>query len=343
VSPSEFRHIAAQVNGQRPFVSIVLTGRNDGYGGDFLDRFFRTIRFNHQQLRQRGIDHEIVFVEWAPPREVPLLCDVLAEAVPELDFSVCSWYVVDARYQTALSLNPTLAYLEFVAKNVGVRRACGRFVLTSNCDVFLGRHVLDVLQREALEEGVLYRAPRYDLKLGTDASELEWEVLEDPRNLARIPEPLDPPFFAGGTGDFVLMARQTFHDLGGFNEVYRVARIGIDRNILVKALSSGVRIEDIGGPVYHFNHIGSYRLKSDAYSGREATAPWGNRRWHSSGVSYVNPPTWGLADSPVTRVDRHWYLDFAWTAVPPLVNLRRLVLPTARLGGPEPGRYVVKE
>ena len=52
-------------------ISIVLTGRNDGYGGDFLTRFFRTLGFNHLQLVSRGIAHEIVFVEWAPPRDRP--------------------------------------------------------------------------------------------------------------------------------------------------------------------------------------------------------------------------------------------------------------------------------
>ena len=92
-----------------------------------------------------------------------------------------------------------------------------------------------------------------------------------------------------GTGDFVLLERASFHEIRGFNEVYRVARIGIDRNVIVKALASGFEIRDIGGPVYHQNHEGSYRLNPKAYEGRETEAPWGDRRWHSSGVSYVNP------------------------------------------------------
>jgi hypothetical protein len=32
----------------------------------------------------------------------------------------------------------------------------GEYVLTTNCDVFLGRHVLDVFERRALEPGVVY-------------------------------------------------------------------------------------------------------------------------------------------------------------------------------------------
>ena len=329
--------------GSQPVVSLVLTGRNDGYGGDFIARFFRSLRFNHQQLVARGVAHELVFVEWAPPGRAPLIREQIFEAIPELDPAVCFWYVVDPQYQETLSLNSRLVYLEFPAKNVGIRRARGRFVLTSNCDVFFGRRVFDMLAEDGLEPRVLYRAPRHDLTLPAGQGSIDWDVLEDPRNLAGPAHVLKPPYMGSATGDFVLLDRESFHGMGGFNEIYRVARIGIDRNILVKALSSGLRIADIGGPVYHENHEGSYRLNPTAYAGRETEAPWGDRRWHSGGVSYVNPHTWGLAEAPARAIgERAWYLDFSWTAVPPLVDLQRIVLPVARPGGPTPGQYVRK-
>jgi hypothetical protein len=348
VQPSDEQHATAAktTDAAAPLISLVLTGRNDAYGGDFTARFFRTLRFNHEQLTTRGIAHEVVFVEWAPPPGRPLLLDQIFDAVPALDRSACSWYVVDGQYHDALSLNPRLEYLEFIAKNVGVRRARGRFVLTSNCDVYLGRQVLEAFQRGALEPRVLYRAARNDLKLASDLSNLDWEVLEDPRNLAGPVQRLKPPFMGSATGDFVLLDREAFHAIGGFNEVYRVARIGIDRNLLVKALSFGLRIADIGGPVYHVNHAGSFRVHRNAYAGHDASAaaaPWGDHRWHQGGVSYVNPPGWGLADAPQRKLcDRCWYVEFSWDAVPPLVDLRRIVLPVARIGSSTPGRYLRK-
>ena len=325
-----------------PLLTIVLTGRNDGYGGDFLSRFARSLRFNLQELNARGISHEVAFVEWAPPHDRSRLADVLFDTVPDLDRRVFSWYIVDPEYQTALSLNPRLEYLEFIAKNVGVRRARGRYILTSNCDVFFGRRVLDAIQAGDIKPGVLYRAPRHDLNLPA-GSRVDWEVLEDPRNLAGPAHVLKPPYMGSATGDFAMLDRDSFHQIRGFNEVYRVARIGIDRNVLVKVLSSGLSIADIGGPVYHENHEGSYRLNPRAYEGREHEAPWGDRRWHSGGVSYTNPPTWGLAEAPSRRLSEWLHvIDFSWDAVPPLVDLRRVVLPVARRGGPMPGQYVRK-
>jgi hypothetical protein len=194
-----------------------------------------------------------------------------------------------------------------------------------------------------LEPDVLYRAPRHDLKLAADHARIDWDVLEDTRNLAGPAHLLKPPYMGSATGDFVLLDREAFHVIRGFNEVYRVARIGIDRNVLVKALSAGLTIADIGGPVYHMNHTGSYRLQPDAYAGRENEAPWGDRRWHSGGVSYINPETWGLAEAPVRqRANRCWHLEFSWNAIPPMVDLRRVVLPVARTGGVAPGHYVRK-
>jgi hypothetical protein len=148
---------------------------------------------------------------------------------------------------------------------------------------------------------------------------------------------------AGGTGDFVLLDRDSFLQVRGFNEVYRVARFGIDRNFLVKALSSGLTIQDIGGPVYHLSHEGSFRDNRYTYAGREGDAHWGKTRWHSRGVIYANPPTWGLAEAPIIPAGANRsILGFSWSAVPPLVDLQRVVLPVARLGKPFPGEYVSK-
>ena len=106
----------------------------------------------------------------------------------------------------------------------------------------------------------------------------DWDLLEDPRNLAG-PAHVLKPYMGSATGDFAMLDRESFHEIRGFNEVYRVARIGIDRNILVKVLSAGFTIADIGGPVYHENHEGSYRLNLVPMPGVNE-APWGDRRWH---------------------------------------------------------------
>ncbi len=309
-----------------PYLSVVVTGRHDNYGGDFNERFFTALRFNHSRLAERGIAFEVILVEWNPVPDRPYLSDVLARDCADLASAV-RCFVVAPRYHEAFTQNPRIQYLEYVAKNVGIRRAEAPFVLATNTDVLFGRHVIDTIAAAQLRTGIVYRAPRYDIKFGADQSRLGWDALEDPANHVRRPS-LAPPLFAGGSGDFALADRETFHALRGYNEVYRAGRVGVDYNFLVKAHGAGFAITDIGGPVYHINHVGSFRISKALYRDNPAEAPWGDSHWHSRFVVYNNPEGWGLADAPSRPLsDGSVYLEFDWRAVPPLVDLRRVVLP----------------
>lgn len=314
-------------NSSVPYVSIVLTGRNDGYGGDFLSRVLATLQFNHRELRARAIPHEFVLVEWAPMPGAPLLADLVDERCPSSVAAALRAIVVDAAYHDAVSLNPRLVYDEFLAKNVGARRARGEHLIITNCDIFFGRQILERLERRALEPDVVYRAPRWDLTPVAEIERIDWPYLDDTANLVRPLRRLEPPYFSGGAGDFIGVARASFERLGGFNEVYRVARVGIDGNFVVHALASGLAIADIGGPVYHVNHEGSYRTTRERYVGREAEAPYGDERWPTDAVTYRNRPGWGLRDAPERPAGpRRTCLDFSWQAVPPFVDLSGIVV-----------------
>lgn len=324
------------MGGGDPSLSIVVTGRNDGYGGgDFTARFFRTLRFNHDRLREAGVNHEVVLVEWAPPPDRPHLIDLLTDALPDVS-TVVRAFLADPKYHEACTLHPQLTYLEYMAKNVGLRRARGALVLATNTDIYLGREVVDALAAGTLGAGTVYRALRIDVKLGTDESHVHWDVLEDERN-QHPRRGYRPPLYSGATGDFVLLDRDSFHLLRGFNEIYRLARIGIDVNFLVKAYASGYRIQDVGGPVYHTNHAGSYRMSKGATSEDAAAASWGTV-WPSRTIVYENPDTWGLGRAPERALrERVTWLDFDWQAVPPLVDLRRVLLPPFRAGQEDAG------
>jgi hypothetical protein len=313
-----------------PYLSIVLTGRNDNFGGDFTERFLRALRFNHRFLSEAGVAHEFVLVEWRPLPEKPFLATVVEDACPGLVPEHLTSFVVDPEYHEAFSLNPRVAFQEFIAKNVGVRRARGRFVLTTNTDIYLGRELVQMFARGDLQERVLYRCVRVDLKNGMDVRDITWDVLEDARNV-EIANNIRPPCYTNASGDFLLLDRCTYHALGGFNEVYRAAKIHIDGNFCVKAHASGVRVEPLEAPVYHVG-LGTLYAHHPKYQARPDLAPWGDIRWRSD-VIYDNHPGWGLADAPSRTVTTGIrYLDFDWAAVPPMLELRRLVLPAARVG-----------
>jgi hypothetical protein len=315
-----------------PYVSIVVTGRNDDFGGDFNGRFFRAFNFNHEQLTQAGIPYELVFVEWRPIAGRPYLASLLEAEFPDLGAAVLRCYVVDPIFHDALSLNPRLQFQEFIAKNVGVRRSRGHFVLTTNTDIYMSRGVLECLASRSLDRGILYRAARCDLKSHSDVSRVDWDQLEDERNYDII-NVITPPLFTNASGDFLLLDREGYHALRGFNEVYRVAKIHIDGNFCVKAYASGIPLVDIGSPVYHVGR-GTLNAQAGLYRNEPGAAPWGDRRWKSD-VIYVNGPEWGLGGAPERRISAcTTFVDFSWTAIGPILDLSRVVLPGA---SQEPG------
>jgi hypothetical protein len=317
---------AAGMASADPYLSIVVTGRNDDFGGDFNGRFFRALRFNRDHLIRAGIAHEFVFVEWRPIQNRPYLSTLLAAEFPELG-NALRCYVVDAAYHDAVSLNARLQFQEFIAKNVGIRRARGHYVLTTNTDIYLSRGVIGRLASRSIEDGILYRAARYDLKSYSDVSHVDWNVLEDERNYDAV-NVISPPLFTNASGDFLLLDWDGYHRLGGFNEVYRVAKIHIDGNFCLKAHASLVPLLDIGFPVYHVGR-GTLHAQVGLYRHQPADAPWGDVRWKSD-VIYVNGPTWGLASAPERRLDTCiTAIDFDWNVVGPMVELGRIVSPGA--------------
>ena len=124
-----------------PYLSIIITGRNDNFGGDFDIRLRRALEFNHRHLTEYGIPHEFILVEWRPVAGKAWLAEVLADQYPELIPETLVSYVADVAYHAAYSLNPKLQFQEFIAKNIGIRRCRGAFVLTTNTDIYLSRGV----------------------------------------------------------------------------------------------------------------------------------------------------------------------------------------------------------
>jgi hypothetical protein len=255
---------------------------------------------------------------------------VLADRYPEMVPHQLVSFVADLEYHEAYSLNPKLQFQEFIAKNIGIRRCRGEYILTTNTDIYLSRKVLDVLEARALEPGVLYRCARIDLKSNFDFEQMDWSVLEDERNYDTVNE-IVPPCYTNASGDFLLLDRDSCQRIRGFNEVYRVAKVHMDSNFCLKAYSAGLTLTPLDAAVYHVG-LGTLNSQMALYRDRPGDAPWGDTRWKRA-VVYENDKDWGLWRAPTRELRPGLVrLEFQWDAVPPIVALRRVVLPAARTG-----------
>jgi hypothetical protein len=275
-----------------PLLTIIVCGRNDGFGGDFNERMIAAASFNHENLEAFGIPHEYILVEWNPLPDRRYLAEIVAEELPWWH----RFYVVDPAWHQRLSVNPRIVFMEFFAKNVGIRRARGQFILTTNTDIWLSRALLPAMPR--LRRGILYRAIRMDLRREVGCTGMTFGILEHPESVLRA-NVLGRGYYSNASGDFLLLDRDTYQELGGFNEVFREAKIHKDANFCAHVRRRGLPIEVLG-QVYHLDHESSWNnIKHlfHVYGPNLEESHVGRSNWDWE-ADYQNPASWGLAEAP---------------------------------------------
>ncbi len=180
----------------KPYFSVVVTSRNDDHGGDMLGRMNIFARTLLEQLAYYRVPSELIFVEWNPPADRPRLRDVLRWPKDRYPCEVRFIEVpteVHARFRHAQSL----PLFQMIAKNVGVRRARGEFVLATNIDILFSDALVRYIAARRLRTGRMYRMDRFDIRETVPADgdlEARLAFCGDRRNLLRICE-------RGGTRD----------------------------------------------------------------------------------------------------------------------------------------------
>ena len=143
----------------QPYLSIVVTARNDDHGGNLLGRVQIFVNGWIAQARRYNLPSELIIVEWNPPADRQRLQEVLRW--PE-EFDPCDVRFIEVpaelhrRYQHASAL----PLYQMIAKNVGIRRARGQFVLATNIDILFSDELMAFLSEQRLDAGRMYRIDR---------------------------------------------------------------------------------------------------------------------------------------------------------------------------------------
>ena len=145
-----------------PYLSIVVPSRNDNHGGDLLKRMQIFTTALLEQCRRHQIPSELIIVEWNPPADRPPLAEALRwpkEPGPCAVRFIEVPAAIHRRYRNA----DGLALYQMIAKNVGIRRARGRFVLATNIDILFSDELMQFIAGQHLTTGRMYRIDRHDV------------------------------------------------------------------------------------------------------------------------------------------------------------------------------------
>ena len=145
-----------------PYLSIVATSRNDDHGGDVLKRMRLFVTGLITQTNQRRLPAELILVEWNPPEGRPLLHNILPKPEPD-DFLSIRYLIVPGEIHRQYKRSKEIALFQMIAKNVGIRRAKGEFVLCTNIDLLFSDELFKLLAARNLRSDTYYRANRCDV------------------------------------------------------------------------------------------------------------------------------------------------------------------------------------
>jgi hypothetical protein len=196
-------------------LSIILIGRNDTYGGDFVGRLNRSL----ESIMPLGA--EVIFVEWNPLGDRPRI----NTEIRHRGVRVITVYPEVHRSLPGHELFPVF---EYRAKNVGIRRATGNLILCLNSDIILSEEMRQRLMNGPLDHNCFYRALRYDM---------------DGERLVQV---------CDGPGDFVLMHANRWHQLRGYFDL--VSYTHIDSLLFWNADKAGLNDVKLPIPIIHQEH-----------------------------------------------------------------------------------------
>jgi len=142
-------------------LSVVATSRNDDHGDSLTNRMQHFVDGFIEQCRRHELDAELILVEWNPPEDRPPLIEALRW--PDHP-GRCQIRIITVPYQLHMRLScaESLPLFQMIAKNVGIRRARGNYVLATNIDILFSDQIVRYM-RSHLAPGRVYRADRCDV------------------------------------------------------------------------------------------------------------------------------------------------------------------------------------
>lgn len=267
-----------------PHLSVVLSGRNDNYGGNFAERLQACINALNRELLQLDYRVEVLFVNYNPLPE-PTLASFIEwpRKAGNVQFKTVTVPADVHAHLLAEKHAKEAPMLEFPAKNIGIRRARGEFILSMNADIILPEGFASHLKD--LRPDCFYRANRYDFSAAVPEEEMTASVMVmhlKGRAFHFSPRTIDPMFNAW------IRSRWAFGHL-----LYRLRTAVIPRRFPVHEVCYDRRAEML----YHCHASGDFMLMHrDSWAAIRGYSERSRTALHVDSLAVIQAATLGLKE-----------------------------------------------
>jgi hypothetical protein len=308
-SPPKNKPATAEIKKARPYLSLVAAGRNDDHGVGFIERSQSCLDVLAEQCQTFGLFAELIFVDWNTPADRPPLGKMLKTPPEGHPLSVRFIEVPPALHQRMGNWEK-IPFFQMVAKNVGIRRARGEFVLAFNMDVVLSNELVNFLAQKRLTPECLYRVDRHDIasRRLPKADSLEQLMAKLAADIIRVHKKENRPLHTNACGDFTLLARGKWLQLGGYPELPRYS-LYIDAVLLYMAFTAGLKEVELPSDfrAYHVEHDNSWAVTTAPAENmptldyHKDMVPWYKAMLTQNRPLNPNTDDWGFAGENLTE------------------------------------------
>lgn len=144
------------------YISFVVATRNDNHGGNMIKKNQYFIDNWVKKTKKYKLSSELIIVEWNPDKDKKSLKKVLK--FPKLQsYQSIKIITTTNNIYKKKNLNKRIKFYQMIAKNIGIVRSQGRFILSTNIDIIFSDELIKKLSKKLLKEKTIYTAERYDL------------------------------------------------------------------------------------------------------------------------------------------------------------------------------------
>jgi hypothetical protein len=242
-------------------ISVVVTGRNDDYSGDLEKRMIPSLNSFIEEYE------EIIYVDFNS--ENGSFIESIKNKISHK--SKLRSITVTPKDIDNISINYKNKFIEVLARNIGIRRATGDFILSTNPDI-----ICTYPNINNLDDKTMYVSARRDVPIelysefnGNIKSFLLNKInffQKKPRVVDNDGNPIWDPNDRWSVvvccGDYQLAHKDIWHSIKGFEES-AIGRCYADSNLMKKAALNGYSLKELDIPVFHLNHNTPKYIKND--------------------------------------------------------------------------------
>ena len=250
--------------------TVVIPTRNDNYGMFLAERAIQCLN------SMTAVFDEVIVVDWNSPHDLPLIEQIIDYLEPTgkiKNITVSKKFISE---NVKFGSQPCC---EVLARNIGIRRAKGDWIVSSNIDI-----IATPFSTEQLNENTLYTVPKYNVMENVHLTQLlpisnHDKVFNLKANkhlferMKRCEEvvPSDKYSLIVGCGDFQVAHKNVWNTIRGFEESL-LHRCFADTNVMVKAATHpNLKTDILEIDVFHLEHKNNpYFWKKDSVTTRNS-------------------------------------------------------------------------